>query len=220
MGKYQYWKMDNDEILEQHIITATPAAVKEEKILGFFEFTVRRMKDIGSQREQLEISAKVQGDPSGTIVTNLIDMENDMPKLRAYGVVLARAKYVELCHLLNDNYYYFDAVKTGKMDNVVTDEVTKVIFAMFCEYIEDNAIPVTIIKNMSLYNIPLKDFNSELSNSQFRAFNFTDIKEALLNKGYTVANKGKFDYVVSVDGEKVKMVSFKKECVDIAIEND
>lgn len=221
MAKYQCWKMDNLNILDEHIITATPDAIKEEDILKFFEFTVRRYKDTGTQQEQIEVSASLQGQPSGTITTNLINMEKDMPKLRAYGIALGRQKYVELCQLISAHYYYFNPISTGAIDNVVTAPITNNIFDMFCQYIKDHdpEIKAVQVKTDELYNIPLKDFNAELGDSVFRAYNPTEIKKALLDLGYTVVNKGKFDYVVSVDGTKVKMVSFKKDKVDARIKN-
>ena len=218
MGKYKYWQIDSDEILDTHVITANSGAVKnnEDELpsVGIVKFTVRRYKDQNTHREQMEIAAEVDQNPSGTIVTNLIDMETDMPKLRAYGVVLTRPQYVELCHLLSEKYYFFKAISTGKVDNVVTPEIADEVLEMLCQYILDNDIHAITVKKAELYNIPLRAFNNELNDSKYKAYDLGEIKEGLFNRGYTVVNKGKFDYVVSVDGEKTKMVSLKKECVD------
>jgi len=212
MGKYKYWEMDNDDIKPTHIITATPEAIKEDKVSEFFKFTVSRYKENNTDLEYIKIVAEVQDEPAGKITTDLVELVNDIPKLRAYGVVLSRPKYVELSQLISKSYYYFEPIRTDKISDI--DD----IFALFCHYIADNKIAPVKIKNEELYNVELSDFNKELSDSQYRQYNTTDIKEALFNKGYTYANKGKFDYVVTVevDGEKKKkkMVSFRKECID------
>lgn len=170
MGKYKYWQLDKEEILDTHVIAANADAVANEKILSYFKFTVRRYKDQNTHREQLEIVAEVQDNPSGKIVTNLIDMEGDMPKFRAYGVVLARQQYVELCHLLNDKYYFWEPILTGKVDNVVTPEIADEVFEMLCQYILDNEIQVATVKKIELYNIPLREFNNEVNDSKFKAY--------------------------------------------------
>lgn len=218
MGKYKYWQIDNEDILDTHVITANTDAVAKDKILGLFKFTVRRFKDQNTMREMLEIAAEVNGDSFGSIRTNLNDVESDMPKFREYGVVLTRQQYVEFCHLLTDNYYFWNPIATGKVDNVVTPEIADEVFEMMCQYIADNDIKPVTVKKEELYNITLREFNSELNDSKFKPYDLREIKEALFNKGYTVVNKGKFDYVVSTDGNKTKMVSLKKECVDPVLE--
>jgi len=212
MGKYKYWEMDNTKEQDKHVITATQDAINKDAVLKKFRFTVSRYKDTGTKKEYIKIVAEVDKELSGEIDTDLIEMANDMPTLRAYGVVLDRAKYVELGQLIAQNYYSFKKVDTQKINNI--DD----IFALFCQYIADNNTAPVKIKNEELYNVELSTFNKELSDSQYRQYNTTDVKEALFNKGYTTVNKGKFDYVVTVEenGEKKKkkMVSFKKKPVD------
>lgn len=223
MAKFVYWQFDNNKIVQIHKISALPDAVKADKLLGLFEFEVRRYKDTNSKKEQLEIIAFIQGDKYGEITTSLTNIESDIVRFKSYGVVLDRPKYVELCRLISDNYYYFEYIETGKIDNVVSDVVADEVFVLLCQYILENRIePKTVSDRksggMELYNIPLKDFISELSDSKFRSYNFTEIKEKLREKDYTHTNQSKFDYVVSENGQKVKMISIHKDKAEPVLE--
>lgn len=215
MGQYKYWQMDNDNIVKMHKITARQEAIKNDKLLGFFEFEVKRYKDKNSKREQLEISAKVQGEDYGKIKADLTKLESELVRFKSYGVVLDRLKYVELCKLITDKYYYFEITEKDSIDYQVTDADAYEVLQMLCHYIHDNKIEAKEVKDrtngtLELYHIPLEKFSSELIDSRFRNYNFTEIKEKLREKEYTHSNKGKFDYVVSENGQKVKMISIHK----------
>lgn len=223
MAGYKYWQIDNDEIIKIHKIIARQEAIKNDKLLGLFEFEVKRYKDKNSKKEQLEISAKVHGEDYGKIKADLTKLESELVRFKSYGVVLDRNKYVELCKLITDKYYYFEPDETDSIDYEVTDDIADEVLEMLCDYIHDNKLEVKEVKDrtkgiLELYHIPLKDFNSELSDSKFRNYNFTGIKEKLREKEYTHSNKGKFDYVVSENGEKIKMVSVHKDIVEPILE--
>lgn len=215
----KYWEMDNTTLAIKHIIKATQSAIKEEPTLGLFQFDVKRNKDNSTGREQIEVTATVNNTSSSTIKGDILNLESELSKLGAYGVVLSRNKWTELYKLIKDNYYNFDPVLTDKIDRVVNEEIAKEIFDMLCEYIQDREIaPVEINdrtgSKIEVYHIKITDFLNEIEDSEYREYNGTDVKKALQENGYTHTNKGKFDYVASIEGKKVKMLSLKKECVD------
>lgn len=214
----KYWEIDNTALATNHIIKATQSAINEDKDLKRFEFNVKRNKDNSTGREQIEVTATVNNTSSSTIKGDILNLESELSKLGAYGVVLSRNKWTELYKIIKDNYYNFDPILTDKIDRVVTEEIAKEIFEMLCEYIEDNEIAKVEINDrtgskIEVYHIKITDFLKEIEDSEYREYNGTDIKKALQELGYTHTNKGKFDYVASIDGKKVKMLSLKKECV-------
>lgn len=214
----KYWEIDNKNLATNHIINATQSAISDDPTMGFFQFDVKRNKDNSTGREQIEVTAIVNNTSSSTIKGDILNLESELLKLGAYGVVLSRNKWTELYKLIKDNYYNFDPVITGKIDKVVTEEIAKEIFEMLCEYIQINGIkPVEINdrtgNKIEVYHIKITDFLNEIEDSKYREYNGTDIKKALQEQGYTHTNKGKFDYVANIEGKKVKMLSLKKECV-------
>ncbi|MBU3101919.1 MULTISPECIES: hypothetical protein [Clostridium] len=220
MESTRLWQMDNEEIVKTHKIIATENAIKKEKLLGLFEFEVKRYKDKNSKREQLEISAKVQGEDYGKIKANLMNLESEIVAFRSHGVALGRTKFVELSKFIVDKYYYFKPEETESIDYEVTGDIADEVLEMLCRYIyNDDEIEVKVIEGrtigeLKLYHIPLKDFNKELKDSKFKNYNYTDIKEGLSKKHYTHSNKGKFDYVVSENGLKTKMVSIHESIAE------
>lgn len=214
----KYWKIDNEDLKSNHIIKATQSAIAEDGDLKRFEFNVKRYKDNSTGREEIEIIAKVDSISVKPRKSDILSLEAELSKLGAYGVVLSRNKWTELYKLIKDNYYNFEPIMTDKIDKVVTEKITKEIFEMLCEYIQDNGIkPVKInertASKQEVYHIKITDFLKEIEDSIYKEYNGTDIKEALYKYKYTHTNKGKFDYVASVEGKKVKMLSLKKEHV-------
>lgn len=223
MAKYVYWQIDNNNIVQMHKITALPDAIKKEPLLGLFEFEISRYKDSSSKKEELKITTTINTDDYGTISTSIANMESDIALFKANGIILDRPKYVELCRLILDNYYYFDPIIIAEIDFVVTDAVADEVLAMMCQYIIDKGIKsqeVTDRKkgHLNLYHIPLRDFNNELSDSQLRKYNVTEIKAKLLEKHYIHVNQGKLDYVVNENGQRTKMVSIHKEIAEPILE--
>lgn len=221
MNKNQYWKIDSDVVMPVHEFTATERALKDAPTLDLFVFTVKRFKDINTHKEFLEISASVENAPSGTITTNLVKIGDDLLQLRAYGVVMPRQMFTELSRAISENYYKLektDIDESANIKNAITKDIVDNVLVMFAEYFGANDIAAVEVNGQELYNIPVKDFNEEIKDGAYKDYNPTDIKEALYTYGYTVVNKGRFDYVVSIDGKKIRVVSFKKDAIDSALD--
>jgi len=239
MGKYKYWEMDNYIKADTHTITKTlqsNANPKEQAKQAGEEgqanqvtqtanpdqitFTVQRFKDNHTKREQITIAAKVGNDDSGEIPTNLVDLSNDIVKFKMFGVVLPRAEYVELCQLIEKEYYLWKPIYTNTVDNVVSEEIANEVFDMFCEYIHDKQLPVIKVRGIEdFYGVDLLTFSKELADSEFKKYRVGDIKEALHKLKYTVANKGKFDYNHKINkNDQQKKVGFKVELVTKRLE--
>lgn len=207
MYKNKYWELDNEDTLRIHKIKAKKDAIEKEPVLELFEFEVKRYKDKNSKIEQLEICAKVQSEEYGQITTNLAKLSKDLLRFKAYGVVISNPKGTELCRLITDNYYTFEPIEKN-IDYYVSDEIGEQVFHMLCKYIYDNNTEPDTIKNLKLYNIPIRDFDNEIASGEYRRYRLLDIKEKLCEKGYTCCNKGKYDYVIKhKDGSTEKMLS-------------
>ena len=215
----KYWEIDNEEIKISHMIVADESEIKDDSNMKLFKFNVSRHKDSSTGREQIEVTAMVGDSSSSTIKGDILNLESELSKLGAYGVVLSRNKWTELYKLIKDNYYKFDPILTAKIDHVITKEIAENIFEMLCDYLQANEVGSVEITDrtstkIEVYHIKLTEFLKEIEDSEYREYNSTEIKKALQEFGFTHTNKGKFDYVASIDGKKIKMLSLKKECVD------
>ena len=217
MKANQYWEIDNVNVAKVHSFSATSGAIKDEPNLELFFFDVKRYKNKDTQKEMLEISATVSGDASGTIMTDLVKIEEDLLKFRAYGIVMPRRMFTELSRAISENYYKLEKIDFDEsviVEDIISKEVLDEILAMFAAYFGESEIDSVVISGQDLYCISVKDFNEVVKDSDYKRFNPSDIKEALRDNGSTVVNKGRFDYVVSDNGKKVRKVCFKKDVIE------
>ena len=209
MSKNKFWAIDSSALAEVHTYKATETAVKEDTTLKLFSFNVRRLKDVHSQKEFIEISAFVDGDASGKITTNMLKMDSDLLQLQAYGIVMPRRMFTELRMAISENYYNLEKVEideSASIEDTIDEEIVDGVLVMLAEYFKANETSPRMIGGQELYCISVKDFNEELKDSAYNKYSTTALKERFCDLNYTIANKGRYDYVVSIDNKKMKMV--------------
>lgn len=168
---------------------------------------VERLKDIYTRKENLCITLLTNGIDDGKIVTTIGKLNNDIHGLDEYGVYLLPPYYDDLKKILMDKYYELTPIEKEFIDNSIPQN-TVMKFASLCKrQILDNNIAV----DNGYYNVPVKDFKTWHTDSLFRRFSITELKEALILHGYCRSNSGRNDYTDSKMGKTVSFYASKLE---------
>lgn len=173
-----------------------------------FTLHVCREKSVISKRERMRVTAYEGDTECGEVVATIPTLQEDLLKLREYGVVLPRSAYGTIAKAIENYYRDLECKAVEFAEDVSITKISK-IFAMCCDYIIGNGIEPQEIKKRKCYNIPAVDFTDVVSNSEFRDLDIVEVKRLLLDGGYIRANAGRYDRNVkgtkhiSFDGDKV-----------------
>ena len=242
MAKYKYWQIDNEQPADAHIIyeqkpkdseetQKDSEAVQEDSeetqedsedaainakiaLLTGFAFKVKRYKDSKIKKEIITITAYINGQELGRIITNLVNIDRDIPSLKEYGVMLDRVKLVELSRLIQNNYYNFNCNDANKLEPEIPSEDMDIVLGLVCTYIKENDISPYTISDTQYYLIPVVDFNSIISESVYSAYSKRLIRAEFHKKYNTKVTTGRLDYVAKIDKKPVKCICIEPKYID------
>ena len=178
--------------------------------LDVFSFQLKRLKDIYTGMETIKILAFYKGDKYGTIVNKFAKLDTDIANLSNVGINLTRLQSVELTKIIKDNYYEMSVEVGEGVEINVSEELLNGILKYFKDYVEDKKI----VNTNGFYNIPVAEFKTAFSESIFRHYNATDIKEALRIGMYIRCNAKRNDYSIKEDGVNHRYISFNADKLD------
>lgn len=211
------WKYDNNTVALDAVESKN---VTPDDDRTFFIFELSREVAF-DHRESLHITANynnVEKEKYGEIVTNILNIQNDICDFRLYGVALNRTDFIDIAKIIEQNYLKIDRnyVQEQKFD-------VEIIFNGVCKYISNSEIPVSKIKSIDYYHIPVEEFNEFLiNNDMYEHLDLTKTKKAFRDEGYTKCNEGRTDNTISIEskeklGKRVKVISFYADKVNSAI---
>lgn len=179
-----------------------------------FLFMVTREKSSLSKKERLVITASesVDGDlvECGTVIATVPSLQDDILKLREYGVVLPRSAYGVIAKAIEANYLSLTCNLIVFDEDIDTSKID-LILKMCAAYIEEQGIPAKVVqgKRQKCFNIPTDEFTDLIANSEFRWLDIVEVKKGLLEQHYIFVNANRYDR--NVEGKKC--ISFDYEAI-------
>lgn len=180
-----------------------------------FKFIVERKKSAQNGRERLVITALDRdGKETGKISAAMPKLVDNLLSLREYGVIASRIVFTDLAKCIENNYY---DLKCESFDDegTISDEVLNAILAMVTDCIAEGMAFPTTIKGEMCYNIPVKEFQDLIRDSEYADIDLTELKRRLKQKGYAKCSTGRYDCTVK-EPEKdkaIKVMSFRKSAL-------
>lgn len=177
-----------------------------------FKFIVKREKSAQNGRERLAIRALDRdGKEAGKIFAAMPKLVDNLLSLREYGVIAPRIVFTDLAKCIENNYY---DLKCESFDDegTISSEVLNAILAMVTDCIAEGMAFPTTVKGEMCYNIPVKEFQDLIRDSEYAAIDLTELKKQLKQQGYTKCSTGRYDCTVK-EPEKdkaIKVMSFRK----------
>lgn len=211
MPTKEYWKIEKpegqQEAEKQEIHTIN--GIEE---LSKFRFEIRRLKDVYTGLEVLKITAYYDGMDYGTIVSKAAKLDTDIPALSDIGINLTRVECSDLCDVIKKNYYNLIPQMGESIENNIPDKLLDKVLSYFKAYIDEKDI---VVEN-GFYNIPVEDFKKAYTESTFRFYNITEVKEALKLRHYIRCNPKRNDFAIKKNDKVQKYISFDVEAIDSA----
>ena len=101
----------------------------------------------------------------------------------------------------------------------LSDEELKNILTMIGEYISERKSDgydlKASVKGEICYNIPVKEFQDLIRDSEYAHINLMELKKQLKRQGYTICSTGRYDRTVhnSAMGKAEKVMSFSQKAI-------
>lgn len=168
-------------------------------------FTVKRLKDIYSRKENVVVTIRSNDKEDCKIVSTTNKINEDIYKVEEYGIYLTPPYLDELAKIVREVYFDIEAKEDKFIDNEVPPNTIKAFVAMCNKHLEKNSDQYLDKNNKNYYNIPVKTFKDWYENSAFRRFSLTSIKEALIIHGYARCNTGRNDLTVASIGKAISL---------------
>lgn len=180
-----------------------------------FKFIVERKKSAQNGRERLVITALDRdGKETGKISAAMPKLVDNLLSLREYGVIASRIVFTDLAKCIENNYY---DLKCESFDDegTISGEVLNAILAMVTDCIAEGMAFQTTIKGEMCYNIPVKEFQDLIKDSEYDHINLMELKKQLKRQGYTICSTGRYDRTVhnSAMGKAEKVMSFSQKAI-------
>lgn len=202
MSKKIIWEFDKDN----GIIFVSDKSTEADKEKDF-TFKLTRYKYFPSKKESMKIECKYKNEENGHIETSIQGLEKDLLKFMEYGVVFSRSIYadirqkIENCYLLLE----YNEMDDSNDEKIKLDElVKKQVLEMIGAYLSCDE-PVN-----GLYHIPVEEFKSLLSESEFYKYDIKDIKAWLMstNEPYIKCVEGRTDNLIRINKKPTRAISF------------
>lgn len=214
---------DPDKKDRSKVITiVTSSTSKKDEILnneGKIIFLIKPTRlQLRNHKERLKVDLFIDmehydnKEDCGNVICNIMDIEKDLIKLREFGTGFLHKEILEIRHEIEKNYRKIETVDDDSIKVLDLDKDIQNILEMFCEYIVENDIVPDNIKGDNLYNIPVADFKEHLKDSDYRDYDYTEVKEKLRDLNYTKCNKGRSDntvYKIVGEGKNAETKRFK-----------
>lgn len=221
--KIYKWEMDSQSPADSHEIQKKDSPI---------HLTISRMKDRIDQKEKLIVAAEYcsdsQNTPLGEIKIDPAEIESGLAGFKEYGVMLSRPDCIEIAKVIRENYYSFSPLPC--YDGCTIDQAwLQDILSFLNDIITDSDITEVSVSprnqpnSYEVYPIPVTTFNEAIENSQY-SFTPKALKEYLFQEGFTVTNKGQYDYVMPIPNDekkkKQKYICLIKAKLDKAISQE
>lgn len=186
------------------------AVIEEEPV---YEFIVKRKKDEGTGLEVMEIQAQEVGETPeflGTIHTRYLDIRTNVIEFLNYGVDLERKQLWAVADAIKKNYKSIKIQKTRYINNTISEKTIREFFNMLCKCIKDENIK----PDKDLYHVEPQKLKEWYDESDYRAYNLTELKEELAALGYMKTSKGRNDNTIKDPNNKNKTKKVYSFCKD------
>ena len=173
---------------------------------------VERLKDIYSRMESVSVKIFSNGVEDGKIVSTVSKIKEDIYKLGEYGLFLPAPYSDELAQIIIDIYFDLKPIERFFIENNVSETAIRAFYEMCISLVEeyfdsneqskDNEFKKIILKD-GYYCVPVARFNKWYSESRFKRYSNTELREALIIHNYATANNGRNDYNVTGLGKTI-----------------
>ena len=218
----QQWKLVDESQSEASPSTETEIPDEAEKLISHisFKFYVKRQKFHETNKEQQIITVYdgLSGVLMGQITATVPTLTEDLLSLREYGVVIGRSDFISLKNCI-EKYYNEILTEIIHEEQSISDEELKNILTMIGEYISERKSDgydlKASVKGEICYNIPVKEFQDLIRDSEYAHINLMELKKQLKRQGYTICSTGRYDRTVhnSTMGKAEKVMSFSQKAI-------